>query len=267
MGRFSKYVAPLVAAVALAMAGAASAFVVSHASSKVVQPQPPPGSCHMRGTSPFNLPDSHCTPGALNGAVSQATIKKTICRSGYSSRIRPSVSVTEPEKLASIGAYGLHGTPRSYEYDHLIPLELGGAANDSRNLWPEPGASPNRKDKEEDYLHARVCEGRMSLGRAQRIIAGNWVSFYDQYLKPKPSAPPAPSPPGHLHCPMRAPCIPAPSARPRARPVTPPPVRTWSASRLRMAVIAGAADRRARRYSPPSSGAWNANIRRASIRA
>lgn len=193
--RFPKYVSPVVAVATLAMAGAASAFVVSHASSKVVQSQPPPGSCHLRGTSPFNLPDSHCTPGALNGAVSQATIKKTICRSGYSSRIRPSVSVTEPEKLASIGAYGLHGTPRSYEYDHLIPLELGGAANDSRNLWPEPGASPNRKDKEEDYLHARVCEGRMSLGRAQRIIAGNWVSFYDQYLKPKPSAPPAPSPP------------------------------------------------------------------------
>lgn len=193
--RFPKYVSPVVAVATLAMAGAASAFVVSHASSKVVQSQPPPGSCHLRGTSPFNLPDSHCTPGALNGAVSQATIKKTICRSGYSSRIRPSVSVTEPEKLASIGAYGLHGTPRSYEYDHLIPLELGGAANDSRNLWPEPGASPNRKDKEEDYLHARVCEGRMSLGRAQRIIAGNWVSFYDQYLKPKPSAPPAPSSP------------------------------------------------------------------------
>ena len=72
--RYSKYVVPLVAALALVIAGGASAFVVSHASSHVVQPQPPPGSCHVRGNYPFNMPDLHCTPGALNSAVTQATI-------------------------------------------------------------------------------------------------------------------------------------------------------------------------------------------------
>jgi hypothetical protein len=189
----SKFVMPLVAVLALVIAGGASAFVVSHASSDVVQPQPPPGSCHVRGHYPLNTPDPHCTGGALNPAVRQATIHTTICRRGYSSSIRPSTSVTGPEKLASIRAYGLHRRPGRYEYDHLISLELGGAANDRRNLWPEPGASPNLKDKVENYLHSRVCANRISLARAQHIIALGWVPFYKHNLKPKPK--PAPPPP------------------------------------------------------------------------
>jgi hypothetical protein len=178
-----KYVVPLVAALTLLVVTGASAFIVSGASSKVVQPQPPAGSCHVRGHYPFNMPDLHCTPGALNPAVRQNTIQTTICRRGYSSSIRPSTSVTGPEKLASIRAYGFHQRPSAYEYDHLISLELGGAANDSRNLWPENGGSPNLKDKVENYLHTRVCDGRMLLARAQRIIALDWVSFYEQNVK------------------------------------------------------------------------------------
>lgn len=189
----AKYVALLSAFVALVVAGGASAFVVSHASSSVVQSQPPPSSCHVRGRYPFNMPDLHCTPGALNAAVSQATIHKTICRRGYSSQVRPSTRVTEPEKLASIRAYGLRQRAGAYEYDHLISLELGGAANDSRNFWPENGASPNLKDKVENYLHVRVCDGRVSLARARRIIALDWVTFYNQNVKPKPKPPPPPA--------------------------------------------------------------------------
>lgn len=185
-----KYVVPLVAILALAVAGGASAFVISHTSSKVVQAQPPPGTCHIRGSSPLNMPDSRCTPGALNPAVTQRTIGKTVCRSGYSSRIRPSTSITGPEKLASMRAYGLYKSARSYEYDHLISLELGGAANDRRNLWPEPGASPNLKDKVENNLHAQVCAGRMKLARAQTIIATAWVWFYKTYIKRPPPKPP-----------------------------------------------------------------------------
>ena len=192
--RFSKYVLPVFAAWMLVVAGAASAFVISHASSRIVQRQPPAGSCHVRGRYPFNTPDPHCTPGALNPAVTQASIYQTICRSGYSSRIRPSTSVTGPEKRASIRAYGFHQSPSNYEYDHLISLELGGAANDSRNLWPENGASPNLKDKVENYLHARVCENRVSLARAQRIVALDWVAFYNANLKPKPKPKPIPPP-------------------------------------------------------------------------
>ena len=192
---WSKCVMPFAVMLALVIAGTASAFVISHASSHVVQPQPPPGSCHVRDQYPFNMPDLHCTPGALNPAVTQTTIGETICRTGYSRSIRPSTSVTELEKLASIRAYGFHQAAGSYEYDHLISLELGGAANDSRNLWPENGASPNLKDKVENYLRARVCDGRMSLASAQRIVALDWVSFYKENLKPKPPSVPQPSEP------------------------------------------------------------------------
>jgi hypothetical protein len=179
----------------LAVAGVSSAFVVSHASSHVVQRQPRPGSCQVRGRYPYNTPDPHCTPGALNPAVTQSTIDSTICRSGYSSSIRPSSSITRVEKLASIRSYGFHQSAGHYEYDHLISLELGGAANDRRNLWPENGGSPNLKDKVENYLHARVCDGQMSLAHAQQIIALHWVSFYKQNLKPKPPPPPPSGPP------------------------------------------------------------------------
>ena len=194
--RWFKYVVAVVAVLALVVAAGASAFVVSHAGSHAVQPQPPAGSCHVRGHYPFTMPDPHCTPGALNAAVTQATIHKTICRPGYSGGIRPPASVTGPEKLASLRAYGFHQAAGNYEYDHLISLELGGAANDSRNLWPENGRSPNLKDGVESFLHTRVCDGRMSLAGAQRIIALDWVSFYNQNLKPKPKpAPPSPTPP------------------------------------------------------------------------
>ena len=65
-------------------------------------------------------------------------------------------SRVEAEKWASLAAYGDAGSLRDYEYDHLVPLELGGAPNDPRNLWPEPGASPNPKDELEGPA-ARDC--------------------------------------------------------------------------------------------------------------
>jgi hypothetical protein len=137
-----------------------------------------PHMCVTRGRGLFSVPDPSCTPGALNPAVTQATITETICASGYTRTIRPPESVTEPEKLASMKAYGDSGSPHDFEYDHLIPLELGGAANDPRNPWPEPGATPNPKDRVENALHRLVCDGLMSLRAAQRIIAGDWVGYY-----------------------------------------------------------------------------------------
>jgi hypothetical protein len=92
--------------------------------------------------------------------------------------------VSEAEKRASLAAYGYTGALRRYEYDHLVPLELGGAANDPRNLWPEPGASPNPKDALEDDLNQLVCRRRMALANARRLIAKNWVAAYRHYVSP-----------------------------------------------------------------------------------
>jgi hypothetical protein len=130
------------------------------------------------GSGKFSKPDPTCTPGALNPAVTQSTIGSTICVSGYSESVRPSEHITDKEKLASMAAYSDSGSPTGLEYDHLVSLELGGAANDPRNLWPEPGASPNPKDSVENALHRLVCSGEMPLARAQKVIAMGWVAYY-----------------------------------------------------------------------------------------
>jgi hypothetical protein len=153
------------------------AVPISNASPGSVQPQPAPGSCRARSSGLYSEPDPGCTPGALNPAVTQATIDRTICVSGYTEAIRPSESITEAEKVASMAAYGDGGSPGGYEYDHLVSLELGGATNDPRNLWPEPGDSPNPKDSVENALHRMVCDREMPLSDAQLIIARSWVAW------------------------------------------------------------------------------------------
>jgi hypothetical protein len=130
------------------------------------------------------LPDRACTPGALNPKVTEATIATTICRSGYTSKIRPPESVTEPEKIANARSYAYKGSLSVAEYDHLVPLELGGDPNDRRNLWVEP-PSPghkassgvyNPKDKVEGEAKSLVCAHQVGLIAMQNAIAANWTT-------------------------------------------------------------------------------------------
>jgi hypothetical protein len=86
-----------------------------------------------------------------------------------------------------MAAYGDTGPLRDYEYDHFIPLELGGATNDARNLWPEPGTTPNPKDAVEHELRRQVCGGTISLATAQREIVADWVKLAHQASAPAPS--------------------------------------------------------------------------------
>lgn len=132
----------------------------------------PAGNCHGRGTATVPLPDPRCTPGATDAAVTGGTIGATICVRGYTATVRPPASVTGPAKRESAKEYGFTGAG---EYDHLIPLELGGAS-DTRNLWLEPGAIPNAKDKVENTLKAMVCAHKITLVEAQRAIAGDWAT-------------------------------------------------------------------------------------------
>jgi len=185
--------AALTLSIALAPAGAGatrtapSGLAYSTASAYVRQRQPQPGSCHAVGTGLYSRPDPRCTPGAVNPAVTPAGIGSTICRSGWTATVRPPETVTEPEKLVSMAAYGVRGPASAYEYDHLVPLELGGAVNDPRNLWPEPdyayasGFYKNPKDHLEDSLRRLVCDGAIGLYQAQRAIASDWVSAYHRY--------------------------------------------------------------------------------------
>lgn len=134
--------------------------------------------CHINGV----LPDTKCTPGSVDPRVTQANIHQTICVSGYTKTVRPSSSYTSKLKIEQIQEYGYTDTSTSdYEEDHLISLELGGSPDDVKNLWPEPGASPNTKDKTENQLHSLVCDGSMTLADAQVRIATNWTTALSGY--------------------------------------------------------------------------------------
>ncbi len=130
--------------------------------------------CQVNGA----LPDTACTPGAV-----METNVQTICQSGYSGSVR---NVPSSEKDQVYAEYGIAShTTGEFEVDHLVSLELGGS-NDIANLWPE-AASPkpgfHEKDKVENYLHAQVCSGKMSLADAQYQIANNWLAVYNQMTK------------------------------------------------------------------------------------
>lgn len=121
------------------------------------------------------LPDLVCTPGIASPNVTTAQV----CKPGYASSVR---NVSQSEKDQVFAEYGIVQHPTgAYEVDHLISLELGGS-NDIKNLWPEPYTGPDNaheKDKIENYLHAQVCSGKMTLKQAQDGIAKNWKQYLD----------------------------------------------------------------------------------------
>ncbi|MGW2185587.1 hypothetical protein [Streptomyces sp. NPDC001719] len=126
------------------------------------------------------LPDASCQPGAYNPDVTQDTIGSTICVPGWTKTVRPPVSYTTPLKIKQIAEYGYSDTSTAdYEEDHLVPLELGGAPKDPKNLWPEPrfGDEPAQsKDTVENRLKTAVCGGEVTLDAARGAIAKNWTT-------------------------------------------------------------------------------------------
>jgi hypothetical protein len=144
--------------------------------------------------SPIGLPDPHRTPGSVNPNVTEANLAATICMSGWTRTVRPPSAYTNALKLVQIVEYGYADRkPSDYEEDHLVPLELGGAARDPANLWPEPrqlvladgtNVDSNAKDGLENYLHTRVCSGLMPLADAQRLIAGDWIAAWAEAGRP-----------------------------------------------------------------------------------
>ncbi len=152
---------------------------------------PLPGTCHYQYYESWVLPDPRCTPGSITPLVTSANLETTICQYGYSASVRPPLYLTEPEKFALMQAYGVSGSASNYEFDHLVPLELGGSSN-LANMWPEPNqGSPstfnsyshygnNAKDGVESQSNYAVCDRGYSLALAQSEIATNWVLAHQE---------------------------------------------------------------------------------------
>lgn len=136
------------------------------------------------------LPDSMATPGALNPMVTQENIGSTICRRGWTRTVRPPEDFTERLKRAQLhtpaSPYFAPGTRLgAWEEDHRVPLSLGGAPYDRRNLWPEPRFgtwNAERKDKLEGVVHDLVCRGRLKLAQGRAAFLGDWTLAYRRYF-------------------------------------------------------------------------------------
>jgi hypothetical protein len=195
---------PLIATVAMIVAGAVAACGSAGSPTAQVLTESPPSieasseaataSASVEPSTALSAagvgglagePDASLTPGAANPAVTQATIRSTICVSGWTATVRPPSSYTTKLKGQQIVAYGYSDRSLAdYEEDHLIPLELGGAPSDPRNLWPEPyvvslfdgrPVGARVKDQLENKLKALVCAGSVPLADARREIATDWV--------------------------------------------------------------------------------------------
>ena len=116
----------------------------------------------------------------VNPAVSQATVRSTICVSGWTSTVRPPESYTEPLKLSQMTTEGLAGPASNYEEDHRMPLELGGDPRDPSNLSPEAHPDSYAKDDAENAARTEVCAGA-DLRAVQAAFVARWLGPYPAY--------------------------------------------------------------------------------------
>jgi len=111
----------------------------------------------------------------LNPDVTQATIAATICETGWTRTVRPFVADMKRIKAEMLAAIGEPIERRNqYELDHLIPLALGGAVIDRRNLALQPIDAAREKDAIEVCLSSLVCQGKIDLEDAQGAIWEDW---------------------------------------------------------------------------------------------
>jgi hypothetical protein len=126
------------------------------------------GLTHLHGGSSHAIvADPTRTPGVLNPNVTQANIRSTICKRGWTSTIRPPVSYTDALKRKQMRQYGESGPMSAYQEDHLISLEMGGNPTDPRNLWPEPYPRAAQMDQIENQINAEICSGQLTLAQGQ----------------------------------------------------------------------------------------------------
>jgi hypothetical protein len=75
--------------------------------------------------------------------------------------------------------YKLGGSPSLDEEDHLIPLELGAAPRNPKNLWPEPRGPAKEVGSAGDEAEAAGLQGR---NEARRRACGDQIVQVHQRL-------------------------------------------------------------------------------------
>jgi hypothetical protein len=107
---------------------------------------------------------------------------------------RPPVEITtliKHQRTAKAGAR----YASDFELDHRVPLCLGGAPLDARNLQLQHWGGPwnaRCKDALERELCKALCEGLESLEDAQSEMMGDWPGSYRDWIDPKGCEQPLP---------------------------------------------------------------------------
>jgi hypothetical protein len=142
---------------------------------------------HSASDSPVGTDD---LAGMVNPDVTQANIGETICRRGWAATVRPPATETDAIKRKMLAQLppGVREKSPDYELDYIIPLDLGGAPLDRRNLaLQRRRGSCNAKQKDElvRRLSIMVCAGDVTLTRAQHEIATDWRAAYQKWIDGK----------------------------------------------------------------------------------
>lgn len=133
-----------------------------------------------------SVPDPTVTPGAVDPRVTQENIHSTVCVPGYSASVRPPAAKTEEWKREALNASSYPDRNiKHYEWDHKIPIEVGGNPTDRSNQWleyryPADGWDVDLKDRFENWMHRELCAGRVTLLEAQQAFADDWRDAYNR---------------------------------------------------------------------------------------
>lgn len=125
-------------------------------------------------------------PGAINDAVTQANVRRTICSNGWEAAARPPASFQQEAKAALLKQHGIaNGEAAKFELDFLVPIGLGGHGRSPENLWLQSTDgtwSARTKDRLEVKLRQLVCSGEITLREAREALLTDWKMAARYYL-------------------------------------------------------------------------------------
>lgn len=129
-------------------------------------------------------------PGVANPEVTQATISRTICVSGWTKieRAKLGSKADTLKKKLMLEAGIPWSQSRLFELDHAWSIEDGGSPTDPNNLWLEPYTGPlnaHQKDRVETLVKRMVCAGKMPLSQAGPAVL-RWTDTYRKFVGPLP---------------------------------------------------------------------------------
>ncbi|SCW93597.1 hypothetical protein SAMN02927924_04362 [Sphingobium faniae] len=134
------------------------------------------------------LPNERRTPGSFDPAITQDNIAATICDPKFISARTPPPSWTAAMTRRMAAVLYPDQNPDNLALDQLVPIALGGAPQDQRNLWLQSWAGEANSEKKnglETLLNRMVCSGQLKLAAAQQAVATDWIDAYRRAMTPE----------------------------------------------------------------------------------